>query len=382
MSMSTKTKQLALSVLASNGPAAPAAGVKSRGKKKGKARKANVDVSLPAAMGQIYRVGMPKFSGVAGSDGRMRVTHREYLCDVALRDVLTVRTFALNPGLSTSFPWLSKLAERFESYLFRSLRVVYVPTVGTSARGSVVMAVDYDAADSAPTDKVSLLSYHGAVKTQVWSPAVMACDRPDLQKFGVQRYIRYGTAPSPDIHAYDVGNLFVASYGADVSYDKTDAGEIYLEYTVDLITPQMSSSSDAFEESALIVPGGTVSLSRPFGTTPTIKGGLPLTLPEPEAGYEDYQPLAFSVPGQYLVSLTALGTLLADATPEISAYGAATYESAEQLVKSDRTASVAHYLINSTLPNSGVMLRWKTGAEQVLNGVSVRAAPYAYSLIS
>lgn len=52
-----------------------------------------------------------------------RISHREYVGDVVSgpSNSFTYKTYSLNPGNSSLFPWLSVISENFESYKFHGL---------------------------------------------------------------------------------------------------------------------------------------------------------------------------------------------------------------------------------------------------------------------
>jgi len=50
-----------------------------------------------------------------GGDG-MRVAHREFLSDVTGSVAFTLNSYAIQPGLNVTFPWLSAIAVQFEEY--------------------------------------------------------------------------------------------------------------------------------------------------------------------------------------------------------------------------------------------------------------------------
>lgn len=170
------------------------------------------------------------------------VTHREYIQDVTAADAnFRNNTLSVNPGLATTFPWLSAIAGRFESYLFRRLHFIYEPICPTTTPGAVMMAVDYDAADSAPTSKVVLMAYRGAVRSAPWNITRFDATRGDLRKFGVQRFVRTTSNPAnTDLKTYDVGNFQIATQNTPGT--PTTLGELYVEYEVEFYTPQIPTS--------------------------------------------------------------------------------------------------------------------------------------------
>jgi len=232
-------------------------------------------------------------------DLRIRVRHREYVQDITGAGATTygVQQLAINPGLTTLFPWLSQLANLFESYLFNKLSFQYRTETATSSTGKVILTADWDAADPAPGSKQAQLQERSKADGAVWQSFDLICDKQDLEKFGIQRYVRQGTlAANLDVKTYDVGILNVGTYGASSS---AASGELYVEYDVELITPQTSPAP----LSAKVQAGGTISNAALNGTTPVVTGSLPLTI-----GADS---ITFNSSGQYLLEVNPTGTLSA-----------------------------------------------------------------------
>jgi len=104
----------------------------------------------------------------------------------------------------------------------------------------MMMAVDFDAADAAPTTKQQLLAYQGAVRSAPWQRCAYIAAKTNLRKFGIQRYVRSAAlASNLDIKTYDVGNLFVATQGTTVT---GSLAELYVDYDVELFTPQLTAA--------------------------------------------------------------------------------------------------------------------------------------------
>jgi len=188
---------------------------------------------------------------------------------------------SVQPGLSTSFPWLSGLARMYESYVFLSLTYDYVPACGSATPGSVSLALDFDAFDTAPQNKGELMQNQAAVRGVPWNPLRLTASRANLQKFGIQRFTRQDDlADNLDIKTYDVGGLFIATDNA--VNPLSGWGDLFVSYTIDLITPQ-APTWDKFEISTTIgkiTSGAQPDPSHLFGTgavqEPSTK--LPLTV--------------------------------------------------------------------------------------------------------
>lgn len=274
---------------------------KSAGKKKQKVAERSrkgVLQSAPVIQSRIVKTGVPRISSSdSASDGRVRIRHREFLGDVSGSVGFSVSGYPINPGIVTTFPWLSAIANRFESYLFRRLSFEYETAAASTTVGTVMLAVDYDAADTPPINKVEIMSYHNAVRCGVWQEASYGSDQFDLKKFGVQRYVRGGPlSPNLDIKTYDVGNLFLATKGES---DDSVIGELYVSYDVELMTPQ-------FQAGAL---GGLCHLTTsgasravPFANTVAEAGSFPW------ATTDNVSKIIFNSSGTYLITVATYGT--------------------------------------------------------------------------
>jgi hypothetical protein len=170
------------------------------------------------------------------------------------------------------FKWLAPIANQFESYTFKKLCFEYETAASTDTAGSVMMAVDYDARDSAPTTKVDMMSYWGAIRSAAWREFCNVSDKPDLQKMATKRYVRNGPAPTDtDIKTYDVGNLILATSGITPSAgcglwqtgwkvgDPFPVGELYVDYVVELETPHVAVTLPPPPPSAMQAPPAFVA---------------------------------------------------------------------------------------------------------------------------
>lgn len=225
--------------------------------------------------------------------GSVRVRHREYLADQLGSVAFSSSSFAINPGLSRSFPWLSRVASRFESYHFESLRFLFETEAPTTATGSVIMTVDYDPEDAAPLSKTAALAYEGAVRSAPWSHSEFRARREDLSK-RKSYFVRCGNlSDGRSLSLHDTGNLFVCVKGQATA---AVVGEIYVEYDIILMTPQLEPSV----QSAQIVSGGTVSNAAPFGSAPEVTGCLDVTV--------SGDTMTFNSAGEQLFAVSITGT--------------------------------------------------------------------------
>lgn len=192
--------------------------------------------SAPIAMSTSFKSNRPKMTTLRNGD--CRIVHREYIQDILSGPVssgFTATLLSINPGLASTFQWLSKVAQNFESYKFSKLKFCYETESPSSTGGTVVLAVDYDAADPVVTSKQQALAYRGSVRSAPWTPSCHSSLPEDLSK-NRSYYVRPGIPPAnTDIRLYDVGNLQFIVQG--VTGTLQDLGELYVEYDVLLMTP-------------------------------------------------------------------------------------------------------------------------------------------------
>ncbi len=334
-------------------------------KKQGKKAKQPRDVSAPVATTRLVRTGAPQMStSGGGGDGRMRIRHREYLADVSGSVAFGATQYALNPGLVLSFPWLSTIAFQFESYLFRSLRFEFETQKSTSTSGTVILAVDYDASDPAPSNKTQVMSYNGAVRSAVWAECEFVASVKDLHKFGQQRYLRYGNlSANQDIKTYDVGNLWVCTQGCA---DTTAIGELYVSYEVELMTPQINGQALLNSLSA-VVTGVSPTNSSFMGTTPTVLGGLPMTF--------SGNTFTALTPCQLLICSFIVGTGI-NVGPALG--GTALSSNDGSLVNSTNTQGFYQIIANFRNPGDTLTITF-TAIATTITASSTRVASYDYA---
>ncbi len=270
-------------------------------------------VSAPQASGQVRKMDRPKYlqpNPKAGRNGDIIVAHREYITDVAGSVAFASNTIPINPGMNGSFPWLSGLAQRFESYRFNRLKFCFETEAPTTTTGTVLLTNDYDASDAAPTSKSQAMAYRSAVRSPPWSDCCLVSLKEDLSKRN-SYYVRSGAlAANQDIKLYDTGTHFVCT---QAQANTNTVGELYVEYEVMLMTPQSNAAGGGFSVSGSFT--GT-SNALPFGST-AFTGNLPVgylssgtttsvttfTFTQPWSGYA-----TTALSGTGLVSITPSGT--------------------------------------------------------------------------
>jgi hypothetical protein len=212
------------------------------------------------------------------------VRHKEFIGDViagtgsAPTPFEISNTFSINPGLATSFPWLSTLAQNFQEYTFKGLVYHYVPTSGNSvastntALGSVMMATNYRATLPTYTSKVYMLNEYFSSDARPSETFVhpIECD-PKENPYNVQ-YVRTSAVPSgEDPKTYDLGVMSVATQGMPAS--STNVGELWATYEVELRKPVALGILANDSPYALIERSSITTSTANLGTTTTLSAG-------------------------------------------------------------------------------------------------------------
>lgn len=223
------------------------------------------------AVATSHKQVMTKPKLMYSADGSTTVSHREYIADVQGSQNFDATAFVINPGDESTFPWLYAIARRYESYLFEELIFEYETQSGSTAVGTVILAIDYDAADAAPVSKVQALAYHNSVRAAPWQNCSHRSSSADLHKRKTY-YVQSGTNDPNDAVDYDTGRLFVCRQG--MADPDTLVGELYVKYKLKLMTPQLNASD---VQSARITQGTqNISADVIFGSNPEILSTVPV----------------------------------------------------------------------------------------------------------
>lgn len=295
----------------SSNNSSPAQGGQAKANKQAKAKRSRgpkaqqknpmVNKVAPIAKGVVV-TSKPAQIDRSQPNGDVVIKHREFIRD--LNGTVTafgLTAFPINPGLPGTFPWLSSVASSYESYVFESLKFFYEPQVATTTGGYAMLSVDYDASDPAPTTKQQAADYMSSVRCQTWSSCIHTSEKKNLRKRS-SYYVRRGAlAANQDVKLYDVGNLYAIAAIQGVT---TVIGELYVEYTVRLSTPQIGTVGVG--EAIYGVFSGTVN------TAPcaTVTGILPATVVSTGTS-TSVSTFTFQQPWEGYVTVVLAGTTLA-----------------------------------------------------------------------
>jgi len=259
------------------GPAAPhkkgGQPKRKKAKKNGKKRKGAFSggdekrYTAPVQMGSVRTT-------VGAKSRPFTVTHRESLGVVnSPGTAFTVaNTVAINPGLPASFPWLSNIAQQYETYKFRKIRFCYETRSSTANSGVVIMVTNYDASEGAFTSTQQAENYRGARVGQPWISFCHELTKASMNDYN-RHYCRAGApVAGTDIKTYDVGNFSLILSGISLA-SASLLGELYVEYTVDLFDPRVSNPVGQFLPAAHIVSGPGAAVAGALLTGASVRPG-------------------------------------------------------------------------------------------------------------
>lgn len=244
--------------------------------------------SQPAYNVMANGAQIPKFDSTRQTNV---VCHREYLGDILGTAGFTNRQYPLNPGMSTTFPWLSTVAANYQEYKFHGIvfefRSLLTDFVTGGAPGVIVMSTNYNADAPVYTTKQQMENAEFAVSTKPTINLMHGVECADVQTILPQRYVR-SAAPSAgqDLRLYDLGNFQFATASNPIQ----DLGELWVSYCVEFfkpIQPTFTSIPSAGEHTIRFGVGS----ANPLGTNLSVStGNLDVTIDNSTVNINNAQP--------------------------------------------------------------------------------------------
>ena len=189
--------------------------------------------------------------------GDVYVTHREFVCNITTpvstapnqSSPFSIQSFDINPGLTSTFPWLSQLAANFTLYEFAGLVFQFRPTFGesggtTNALGKVIMGTQYDP-DAPPfTSSVQMENYDYAQSSKPSIESRHGVETAQSQQFATMQYVRTGSTTKSKVFT-DIGTFYIATEGVPQTASvgtQLIVGELWVSYTIKLSRAQLNTS--------------------------------------------------------------------------------------------------------------------------------------------
>jgi len=157
--------------------------------------------------------------------------------------------FTINCGDGTCFPWLSGLANNYESWCPKGIIFEYIPTSGmavassNTALGVVVMATQYNPYAVDPNNRVRLEGYPNAVSFAPYQRVCSGVECVPSKRQAETLLIRNSSVgPSTGLvidggadTLFDLGQFFIATEGVQDS--AVTLGELWITYDIQLLNP-------------------------------------------------------------------------------------------------------------------------------------------------
>jgi len=255
---------------------------------------------------KIAQVGMATSSNAAMTRKPQVIENDEYIADVNGSVNFATTAFSVNPGLQTTFPFGSKIAQLYDEYEFEALEFYVTSEVSGYATqgqtGVVVLSFDYDAADAAPNTKQEVEDTEPHTVPCLPSTSVIRLTvDPQIMRKNDAKYVRIGSVASTDIKTYDVGNLYVSTQG---QANTTAFGELHVYYRLRLKRPILGPAT---------VVGGAMHWSTIAATTAnnlaafTLQSGGSSNLSGITLSAGGTLTFPAGIPGNYFISLALMG---------------------------------------------------------------------------
>lgn len=168
------------------------------------------------------------------------VHHREYIGDLYSTTTFSSVNVPLNPGLSSSFPWLSRIAVGFQEYQILGMVVEYVPELSEVASnelslGFVTLAAQYRTdLPTYPSNAIALESqFATSGKPNLPLCLGIECD-PRMSSYN-KWFIRSSTTYVGDVKTFDFVDLNILVGGMQTG--SQIAGQIWVSYEIELLRP-------------------------------------------------------------------------------------------------------------------------------------------------
>lgn len=182
---------------------------------------------------QVPSAAVPSWSGQSKS---LRIHQMERIANVTSNGTTAgnfkADSYIINPANSTTFPWLSGIANLFDKYKFHKLRFFFINNSPTSIAGNVTMAVDFDTLDAVPANGIGMSNLAKFISFAPWKSEELSIpvNRPGNNSW---LFTTNETPVGTDAKTYNLGNFLISTEGIT----STDylVGYLCVEYDVELL---------------------------------------------------------------------------------------------------------------------------------------------------
>lgn len=184
-------------------------------------------------------------------EGAVIIRHREYIGDIvsaSAANTFNIQSFPLNPAQSSTFPWLSVIAQQFEEYMINGMVFEFKSTASDAiasstnlALGNVILATSYDPLNPPFSSQMEMLNYEYAQSCKVSESVMHMIECDPRQSPLTHLYTRPGTAPgNSDLRLYDFGAFYIATSGLQGT--SINVGQLWVTYEFCFYKAKVSDS--------------------------------------------------------------------------------------------------------------------------------------------
>ena len=178
--------------------------------------------------------------------GNVFVPGRSDASSGSLPSKFNVSSYAVNPGNSALFPFLSTIAHQFEMYEYQGIIVQYRPLSSESANdtnslGKVILCTNYDPSAPAFTSSYAMENYDYSSSAKPSAGQVHGIETAPSQRLTTQLYVQSKDSPPgpapvgmKDKLLTDLGLFQIATEGIPVDTVDQICGEIWISYKIKL----------------------------------------------------------------------------------------------------------------------------------------------------
>jgi len=212
--------------------------------------------------------------------------HREFICDINSSSAFTSVDYAINPGLASSFPYLSSIANSFQEYNFEGLIYEFKSTSAdalnstNTALGTINMVASYRSDAPLPSNKLEVLNEMWSCSTKPSESMFLPIECAPVENPLAVQYIRSDAlSTTQDPKFYDLARLQISSVGSQAT---AVVGELWATYEVTFRKPSLASASGPYAANtasyaALLVttvalPQGVQAYKTSSGITISVSG--------------------------------------------------------------------------------------------------------------
>nr|QKV51294.1 putative capsid protein [Crucivirus sp.] len=224
---------------------------------------------------------IPKLGGdppimMSTNNGGFVMRHREYVQDIYATEGFVNNTLAINPGLLSTFPLASQIADTFEQFEIRGMVMEYksmssdaVLSAGaSSALGTIIFATQYNALDEPFEDKRTMENYEFANSTKPSQSMLHPIECKRSQTPVDLLYVRTGPVETGDLRLYDLGNFNFAVQGCQNAAAGQVLGELWISFELEFFKPKLLplGGSSTLSDHYTLTGNSLIAVGNPFYT--------------------------------------------------------------------------------------------------------------------